>query len=214
MDQTAYFEQMRRKRRTEILNAARNMVLSQGIAVFNIQQLARELDISTVTLYKYFKNSNDIMLALKEQILQDTLNRILPGGQPDTQENPLEAFLHLLRSFYAETLKHQDDIALLLLFEMHAHSLPSSEAQGSPLNPYLDRLTTDMELLLTNAKAEGYVKADLDISEALQFITGMNLAMLQHIGLISEDNYKKEENRLKQQIEQLISLFKLYLTVS
>lgn len=43
MDQTAYFAQMREKRKTEILISARKMFLTEGIAVFNIQQLARNL---------------------------------------------------------------------------------------------------------------------------------------------------------------------------
>jgi len=71
MDQSAYFEQMRNKRKTEILCAARKLMLAFGPDAFNMQQLARTLDISTVTLYKYYKNSDDIVLALQQDILQD-----------------------------------------------------------------------------------------------------------------------------------------------
>ena len=67
MDQSAYFEQIRRKRREEILDAARAMILAAGMDSFNIQKLARRLDISAVTLYKYFKNSDDILLALQRR---------------------------------------------------------------------------------------------------------------------------------------------------
>lgn len=45
------------------------MIVAQGIDTFNIQQLARKLDISTVTLYKYFKNSDDIISALQKEII-------------------------------------------------------------------------------------------------------------------------------------------------
>ena len=57
MDKAAYFEQLRQKRRNDILDAAQDMILQQGMDDFNIQQLARKLDLSTVTLYKYFKKS-------------------------------------------------------------------------------------------------------------------------------------------------------------
>ncbi len=70
MDKAAYFEQLRQKRRNDILDAAQDMILQQGMDDFNIQQLARKLDLSTVTLYKYFKNSEDIALALQERILE------------------------------------------------------------------------------------------------------------------------------------------------
>lgn len=52
MDQTAYFNQMREKRKKEILSAARKMLLKDGPASFTMQNLAKKLDISTVTLYK------------------------------------------------------------------------------------------------------------------------------------------------------------------
>ena len=55
MDQAAYFNQMREKRKHEILTAARKMLLKDGTASFTMQKLAKKLDISTVTLYKYFK---------------------------------------------------------------------------------------------------------------------------------------------------------------
>ena len=61
MDQTAYFEQMRQKRRSEILETARQMILTQGLSSFSMQGLAQTLDVSTVTLYKYYKNSNGII---------------------------------------------------------------------------------------------------------------------------------------------------------
>ena len=56
MDQAAYFNQMREKRKNEILSAARKMLLKDGAASFTMQKLAKKLDISTVTLYKYFKS--------------------------------------------------------------------------------------------------------------------------------------------------------------
>ena len=54
MDQTAYFEQMRQKRRAEILAEARQMILAEGPMTFTMQNLSKRLDISNVTLYKYF----------------------------------------------------------------------------------------------------------------------------------------------------------------
>ena len=58
MDQTAYFEQMRQKRRAEILEEARQMILAEGPMTFTMQNLSKRLDISNVTLYKYFKKSD------------------------------------------------------------------------------------------------------------------------------------------------------------
>lgn len=212
MDKAAYFEQMRRKRRTEILDEAREMILNQGISDFNIQQLARNLDISTVTLYKYFKNSDDIMIAIKEQIVHNNMNQadFLPSSISDT--SGLDSFLLLLRNFYAKALSQRDDVTLLLLFNVHMRSNPSAEKQDSSFQTLFNKFEDKMRDMLGRAVEDGSVKPGLDIDEAIQFISRMNLSMLNYIGLLSAEDYAKEESALQKQISQLIHMFSLYLT--
>ncbi len=214
MDKAAYFEQMRRKRRTEILDEAREMILNQGISDFNIQQLARNLDISTVTLYKYFKNSDDIMIAIKEQIVHNNMNQadFLPSSISDT--SGLDSFLLLLRNFYAKALSQRDDVTLLLLFNVHMRSNPSAEKQDSSFQTLFDKFEDKMRDMLGRAVEDGSVKPGLDIDEAIQFISRMNLSMLNYIGLLSTEDYAKEQAALQKQIGQLIHMFSLYLTAS
>lgn len=214
MDKTAYFEQMRRRRRDEILAAAREMILKQGVSAFNIQQLARSLDISTVTLYKYFKNADDIMLALKEQIIDEAFAMSAFTEQEAEDKNALDSALKLLHSFYDNVLNSRGDITLLLLFEVHTRSLPSSEAGKSVFYAYTEKFTQKLEELLTLAKESGSTRADLNIPGAVHFITRMNISMLQHIGLYSDDCFEKEKEDIQIQIKQLIQMYSLYLTFS
>lgn len=210
MDKTAYFEQMRRRRRDEILTAAREMILSQGVSAFNIQQLARSLDISTVTLYKYFKNADDIMLALKEQIIEGTCD--MPFFAERISENALDSAMKLLHSFFNELLNSRGDVTLLLLFEVHTRSLPSSDADRSVFYAYTEKLNKRLEELLILARENGNTRTDLNVHEAVHFITQMNISMLEHIGLLSDDCYEKEKEELHAQIENLIRLYTIYLT--
>lgn len=210
MDKTAYFEQMRRRRRDEILTAAREMILSQGVSAFNIQQLARSLDISTVTLYKYFKNADDIMLALKEQIIEGTCD--MPFFAERISENALDGAMKLLHSFFNELLNSRGDVTLLLLFEVHTRSLPSSDADRSVFYAYTEKLNKRLEELLILARENGNTRTDLNVHEAVHFITQMNISMLEHIGLLSDDCYEKEKEELHAQIENLIRLYTIYLT--
>ena len=84
MDQTAYFEQMRQKRRSEILETARRMILDQGLFSFSMQGLAQTLDVSTVTLYKYYKNS----IAIIEDLYHGNHRHLIPvpGSFPHTKK--------------------------------------------------------------------------------------------------------------------------------
>ena len=93
MDQTAYFEQMRQKRRSEILETARQMILDQGLFSFSMQGLAQTLDVSTVTLYKYYKNS----IAIIEDLYQTTTGTLFqfPDLFP-TQKKPEDLALEYI----------------------------------------------------------------------------------------------------------------------
>ena len=127
MDKAAYFEQLRQKRRNDILDAAQDMILQQGMDDFNIQQLARKLDLSTVTLYKYFKNSEDIALALQERILE-TQKPPLPKLVSDG--NPLTLFSDFHRALYRDVLKNRERVTLLALFETYLRNKPTPTECG------------------------------------------------------------------------------------
>lgn len=209
MDKTAYFEQMRQKRRNEILDAARKMILTHGIDAFNIQQLARELDISTVTLYKYFKNSEDIILALQEQIA--TTQHISPVEYGD-DDNPLDLFLDFHRAFYRDILKHRENVTLLALFEVYLRGKPQYEQGGQLFSPYSSQIVDFLSNLLKDAKAKGLISSSVQTEETLDFILSLNTAFIRQIGLI-EDKYLKQQKAIVQrQIEQLLDLITLYLT--
>ena len=96
MDQAAYFNQMRENRKNEILTAARKMLLKDGVVSFTMQKLAKKLDISTVTLYKYFKNMEDVMTAIADEIIPRTVTLTLDENekiiQSDSHISPLEQF--------------------------------------------------------------------------------------------------------------------------
>ena len=212
MDKTAYFEQMRRRRRTEILNAAREMILTHGLTDFNIQQLARDLDISTVTLYKYFKNSEDIMSAIKEQIVQDSISRMHFPEASGSDQSGLDLFLGMIHDFFAEALSHRDDVTLLLLFKVQMRGNSDAETRDSSVHTLLRKFEEKMRELLYSAAEDGSVKSDLDIDESIQFITRMNLSLLHYIGLLSADKYDKEKDAVRKLIDEMIHMFSLYLT--
>lgn len=209
MDQSAYFEQIRRKRREEILAAARAMILAHGIDTFNIQQLARKLDISTVTLYKYFKNSDDIMSALQKEII----GQWKPLYQDfSSAGNALDDFLLYLEDFFMDALEHQEDLSLLLLFQVHSREQEGYGALEQLTQPYAEELHAFLAGLLVRAEEEGHLKPDLDPDTALRFICGLNFAMIQRVSLLSRQNFRKQKKALLEDIRQLIGLYRLYLT--
>lgn len=211
MDQSAYFEQLRRKRRTDILDAARAMILAQGLDTFNIQQLARTLDISTVTLYKYFKNSDDIIRALQQEIIGHWKPSYQNFASSRTA-NALEDFLLYMESFFMDILEHQEDLSLLLLFQVHSRNVEKPDTSEQMFRPYTDALTAFLDSLLVRAREDGLLKPDIEVDAALRLICGLNSAMAQRISLLNCQDFQKQRETLLLEIQQLIGLYRLYLT--
>lgn len=213
MDKTAYFEQMRQRRRTEILDAARKMILAQGIDNFNIQQLSRDLDISTVTLYKYFKNSEDIMLALQEQIIEAQPPFPVDCGiNPDQcGENPLDLFFELHRVFYEKILANRENVTLLALFDVYLRNKPSANEGHQAFSDYITQISGFLFRLLKDAKAKGLISPSLNLEETFRFLCDLNIAFIRQIGLMGDEEFARRKALLQKQTEQLLNLSRLTL---
>ena len=216
MDQAAYFNQMREKRKNEILSAARKMLLKDGAASFTMQKLAKKLDISTVTLYKYFKNMEDIITAIADEIIPHTIALTLDESekiiQASTPFSPLEQFLQLFHSFFNEILKHKDDLTLLLLIDTYSQDIPAIQKQSDKIALYTDALNTRTEQLLLDALKNGELKDGIDIARSLNFIHTITLSTLQHIGLLSAKEFKSQKQELQIHVDEIIAMFRAYLT--
>lgn len=208
MDKAAYFEQLRQKRRNDILDAAQDMILQQGMDDFNIQQLARKLDLSTVTLYKYFKNSEDIALALQERILE-TQKPPLPGLASDG--TPLTLFSDFHRALYRDVLKNREHVTLLALFETYLRNKPRPTGERSAFWAYASQIRHYMEQLLEEAQSQGLIPCSVSTDDAFDFIMNLNVAFIRQIGLMDDERFKLEEKAIKRRVEQLLDLFLLYL---
>ncbi len=54
-------------RRDQILDAARKLLFSQGIEKISISRISKEAELGVGTIYFYFKNKEDIFIALQQE---------------------------------------------------------------------------------------------------------------------------------------------------
>lgn len=216
MDQSAYFNNMRQKRKKEIITAARKMLLKSGTAAFSMQKLANNLDISTVTLYKYFKNMEDILSAIAEEIISDTIDLTLEKNKKsETSEfngSSLDRFLLLFHSFFCESLAHKDDLTLLVIINTYTRNANTDKKLPDKIAFYTESLNTKAEQLLLSAEKKGELKKGIQISLSLSFIQTISLSTLQHIGLLSNNEFSKQKQELQSYIDEIITMFRIYLT--
>ena len=75
--------------RQEILNAARELFIHDGYEKFSMRRLAEKIDYSPTTIYHYFKNKDDLLLGICEEVAEQFLARM--RYIRSVQSNPYEA---------------------------------------------------------------------------------------------------------------------------
>lgn len=204
MDQTAYFEQMRQKRRAEILAETRQMILTDGPMAFTMQNLAKRLDISNVTLYKYFKNSEDLLQTLYLETSQKYGGY---SGSRISEGTPLEAFLQNIRFSLDEYLECREDMALLTTLSLLGHTFGESSE-----NLFGETFCKREIALLAEARRQGQIRGDLSPGETFSFLKTLCSSYLQRIALMTEREYWEQKETISRQKGELLAMIRVYLT--
>jgi len=85
--------------RKEILNSARELFIDDGYEKFSMRRLAKKIDYSPTTIYLYFKNKDDLLLAICEEVAEQFLTKL--NHLRSVQSEPLEA-LHQAMLYLVE----------------------------------------------------------------------------------------------------------------
>ena len=202
MDQAAYFRQMRERRRQEILDMAKEMFLTEDPKSFTMQKLADRLDISTVTLYKYFKNSDDIIREIVRTILKNDRQFLM---QVSEKEDPLENLLDTLEEFFRRMHENRKENALLFLFDAYTR-----QTEASRTNPEFERY---MEDKIRQGQKAGEIRTDKTAEELWAYISQTNLAVIQHVSLLAEEEYQKSRENIGRWTAMLLDSYRVYLCV-
>jgi len=75
--------------RREILNSARELFINNGYEKFSMRGLAKKIDYSPTTIYLYFKNKDDLLFAICEEVAEQFLTKL--SHIRSVQNKPYEA---------------------------------------------------------------------------------------------------------------------------
>lgn len=212
MDQAAYFAQMRERRKNDILDMARKMILDQGIASFQMQQLARNMDVSAVTLYKYFRNSEDVMMALRRRTMEYAGNA---DGAIDTTALQKEAgvaaserMFSLFRKGLTHMAEHREDLTVLVILEGYLRKLPETVRAEDYVLFLTGKTCEELVFLLEEGKQEGDFRKDLNNQEAMGAITYVCASLLRHMGMAPEEKFVSNPEGWKKLMQETLELLR------
>lgn len=156
------------KTRTEILRAAFDIVYQHGFRASSVKMIVEKAGVTQGAFFHYFSTKNDLGYALADEVLKDmTLDRwIRPLA---AYRNPVHGMITRFRKLLEAT--SDEELALgcplnNLTQEMSSVDPVFREKLRAVLNLWID----ETERYLRKAQVEGYLKPDVKVRRAAEFI--------------------------------------------
>lgn len=143
-------------RKEQIVQAAIELLGTQGLPCLTIEKIASMVGIGPSTLYKHFKNKNQILKAIQE-VLNTRMLEIIEDAKL-TGKTPLEK-LHQLFLSETRVLLKNPGLPLISMATISKHSPESKEA--IPFIKFRKMLHAEVTNILKQARQSGAISSDV-----------------------------------------------------
>jgi AcrR family transcriptional regulator len=172
--------------RLRLVAAASRCIDRFGLAKTTLEDVATEAAVSRQTIYRYFANRDELLLdALLSELERAELEQpfVVPRGQIRTPDDVAEAMVEIL-VHTLEVIRRSPKLSSLLVAEKES---VRSTLDGASARLF-DYLAVDIVLGLEAAQAVGFVRAELDVNEAAEWIIRAGLSILTVPGPVERDS--------------------------
>ncbi|MFC0523370.1 TetR/AcrR family transcriptional regulator [Pontibacillus salicampi] len=192
------FEKRTKMKKDNILSTAFHLFANQGLQQVSIQHIAKEAEVSQVTIYNYFGSKDQLFIeAVKHYAI-----------------SKMETFQEMLEN---EELTFEDKIKELIAIKQDSMSQLNLEviqaliSDKPELEEFMQEFTEQYSLpsfltLLDQGKAEGYIKQDISLEMLMFYIDMYSQAVRKR-----QDMFESHE-AIQQFTEQTLNLFFYGLT--
>src|SRR5262245_3835893 len=144
-------ERHREELRSELLAAAHALVKEGGYEGLTIRGLAKRVGYAPMSVYSYFADKQDILVALAEDVFGELARR----AEKDAPADPLAALRHGMREFAGFGLENANEYRTIF---MTPRPRPSDRAQSQEMekkNPALQSMRRAVRACLIAGLLEG-----------------------------------------------------------
>ncbi len=99
--------------RQQILDAARELFFEEGYGNVSMRKVAEKIEYSPTTIYLYFKNKTDLLIAISENILNDLLDTL--QALSEDSRDPLRNLRSSAKAYAEFGLSHPKDFELIFI---------------------------------------------------------------------------------------------------
>lgn len=96
-----------------IVEAARQVLLTEGYRNFSLRKIAREIDVSATSIYLHFENKDDLVHTLMEQSIERLNNQLQQAASK--ADSPIAKLEALAYEYVRFALKYQREYQIIYL---------------------------------------------------------------------------------------------------
>lgn len=178
------------ERRQQITDTAELLLLDVGIDSFTMDQLAERAGIAKGTVYKYFKNKDEVLSNLSIRTLKKMHNAFQAGAE--TVTHSVEKVKAVCLASYRFFKKNPEYYKLILYMERPEFAIDAEayQAISSELQSFFEQIVID-------GQRKGEIKQEIHPTQAHFVIWGCCTGMLQFID--SKEKFIKDFNQINKQ---------------
>ena len=155
-------------RREQIMQAALDIIASDGVKGLTTAAIAGRVGISGANLYRHFQNKNEILNSVVAKIGSDLLQN-LRAVRGEAPEDPLLKLTKLVRRHLEYTQNNKGIPRLVFSEEMHITNVPLKEKLLRVINFY----TQEISSLIREGQEAGIIKQNMDPQALALTIVGL-----------------------------------------
>ena len=163
-------ERERTARREAILDAAQDLIASEGYHGLRMDAVADTVELSKGTLYLYFENKDALCAAVATRLI-DTLIPVVERSLDDA-ETGLEAIRALLHAYYDFTQENPHNFRFALAWLSAGERMDDSTEAFQTYRGRVGHMLSLVATSLQRGQADGSIRKDVDVfPQAIQIWT-------------------------------------------
>lgn len=144
-------EMQRAELRARLLAAARELVQKDGYEGLTIRKLAKQVGYAPMSVYSYFADKQDILLALAEDAFATLAKRI----EARTADDPIEALRLVMTEYAAFGLSNPNEYRIVFMTEKKRPPAGMTFAEMEASNPAMKALLGRIEACIAAGRLQG-----------------------------------------------------------
>ena len=191
------------QRRSDIIEAAKNLFFTKGYNLTTMDDIANETELSKGTLYLYFKNKEELAFTIIYENIELIKNLIeKAAGHRGTGLEKIKRIARIIPDFYDE---HTDFFDFTGNLDYNFSSLPESGSIGAQCSAIVEEIIEIFVTILKEGVHDGSMRSGINVKKTAILYANIVTSLLQRLSVMGKIFNQQRAYEPRELIKQMLS---------